>query len=64
MSNQKNSKYVITQAKPNRYDPNKDRTDAPPPDMLTNAMYMDKDYPQGAFYLECAWFWKAYPDKV
>jgi hypothetical protein len=64
MLNKSHSQYIKIAPKPNRFEPNKGRSDAPPSDMLTAAMYLDNEYPKGAFYLECDWFWKAYPDKV
>jgi hypothetical protein len=64
MAKSKYGKYIITDPKPNRESPNAGRTDAPGPDMGKFVMYIDEEYPKGAFYTECGWLLKAYPDKV
>lgn len=64
MSNQEYSRYIITEPKPNRYDPNEGRPDGPPPGMQDHVMYLDAEYPKDAFYTECVWIWKANPGKV
>lgn len=57
MAETKYGKYIITEPKPNARKP-EDRPDEPTPDMYTRIMYLDADYPKGAFYLDCNWFWK------
>ena len=59
-------KYIITEPKPN--------ITVPPwagslsPETSTRLMYLDSEYVEGAFYVECCWFWptdkedKASPD--
>ena len=48
-------KYIITEPKPNIV--------VPPwagnlsPETSTRVMYLDSEYVEGAFYLECVWFW-------
>jgi mannose-6-phosphate isomerase-like protein (cupin superfamily) len=61
----KYGKYILTEPKPDTRPPEQRREDAPPgPDMLTQMMLLDDEVIKGAFYTECSWLWKAYPDKV
>jgi mannose-6-phosphate isomerase-like protein (cupin superfamily) len=61
----KYGKYILTEPKPDTRPPEQRAADAPPgPDMLTQMMLLDDEVIKGAFYTECSWLWKAYPDKV
>jgi hypothetical protein len=55
MTEFKHGKYIITEPKPNIVVPpwagNLD------PAKSTRMMYLDSEYVEGAFYLECVWFW-------
>jgi mannose-6-phosphate isomerase-like protein (cupin superfamily) len=61
----KYGKYILTEPKPDNRPPEQRREDAPPgPDMLTQMMLLDDEVIKGAFYTECSWLWKAYPDRI
>jgi hypothetical protein len=57
MAELKYKKNFVTLPKPNCRKPC-DRPDEPTPDMYTRVMFTDAEYPTGAFYLDCNWFWK------
>jgi hypothetical protein len=41
-----------------------DNLDAQPKDMLINMTYLDNEIVKGAYYTECSWLMKAYPERV
>jgi hypothetical protein len=64
MAGSKYSKYIVYDSKPNRYNPNEGRTDAPPPDSMQDVMYIDEEYPKGAFFTSSGWHMKSYPHLI
>ena len=59
MAGKKYDKYIITKAKSDLTLPDFRRksVDAAP-GLATPLIYLDNDILKGAFYVECAWFWK------
>lgn len=58
----KYGKYIVTRHKPPVEAPA--NLDAQPKDMLIQMTYLDGEVIPGAYYTECSWLLKAYPDKV
>lgn len=58
----KYGKYIITEPKPAVATP--DNLEAQPPDMLRTMTYLDDEVVKGAYYTECSWLLKAYPERV
>ncbi|HPW17861.1 MAG TPA: hypothetical protein PLP83_05715 [Candidatus Aminicenantes bacterium] len=57
-------KYIVTEPAPPTPGEPAGNVDAPPADMLTPMTYLDGIVVPGAYYTECSWLWKAYPDRV
>jgi hypothetical protein len=57
MSKTKYGKYIITAPKANFWDEEGTKKDGP--DVITPVTYLDDKVLEGAFYVECNWFWKA-----
>ena len=57
MTQSKQGKYIITNPKPDV--PAKEWGSGDiGTDRVSRLMYLDGEYPEGAFYLECLWLWK------
>jgi hypothetical protein len=61
--NTKYGKYIVTEPEPPADTP-ASNLGAQPKDMLTQMTYLDNEVVKGAYYTECSWLWKAYPDRV
>lgn len=61
-SETKYGRYIITEPKAATTAP--DNLDAQPQDMLRTMTYLDDEVIRGAYYTECSWLLKAYPDRV
>lgn len=61
-SGTKYGKYIITEPKAAQSAP--DNLDAQPQDMLRTMTYLDDEVVSGAYYTECSWLLKAYPERV
>lgn len=59
----KYGKYIVTEPAPPSGEP-AGNLDEQPKDMLTSVTYLDGSVVPGAYYTECSWLWKAYPDRV
>jgi hypothetical protein len=55
MEEVKHSKYIVTEPKQNIYVP--PWAGSLSPDTSTRVMYLDNEVIEGAFYVECCWFW-------
>ncbi|GEM_PF-2245799 len=55
-------RYIVTRHKPPAAEPA--NLDAQPKDMLIQMTYLDGGVVPGAYYTECSWLLKAYPDRV
>lgn len=60
----KYDEYFMFDPKPNARANEENRPDMATPDTFTRVMYLDQDYPKGAFYLDCNWFWKGSDTQV
>jgi hypothetical protein len=59
MAERKHDKYIITKAKSDLTLPDFRRESGIAADgAMTHVIYLDNDILKGAFYVECAWFWK------
>jgi hypothetical protein len=54
--------YIVSEPKASVATP--DNLDAQPRDMLINMTYLDNEVVKGAYYTECSWLMKAYPDRI
>ena len=61
MAETKYGKYIITQPKPN-VPPKEWGSGDIGTDRVTRMVYLDEEYPEGAYYLECLWLWKKSPE--
>jgi hypothetical protein len=61
-SGSKYGHYIITEPKAAMATP--DNLDAQPLDMLIKMTYLDNEVVKGAYYTECSWLVKAYPDRI
>jgi hypothetical protein len=61
--NTKYGKYIVTEPAPPADTP-ASNLDEQPKDMLTQMTYLDNEVVKGAYYTECSWLMKAYPDRV
>jgi len=59
----KYGKYIITEPAPPSEAP-ASNLDSQPKDMLRQMTYLDGKVVPGAYYTECSWLMKAYPDRV
>ena len=64
MAKNKYDKYFIFDPKPNARANEEIRPDMATPDMSIRIMYLDAEYPKGAFYMDCNWFWKGSDKQV
>ena len=57
MKTTKYGKYIITEPKPQIWDTAEGNI-KDGPDIMTPVVYLDNKVLEGAFYVECSWFWK------